>query len=301
MATKEEWQEAFELINDCEPTLAEYETALANGEISENLSSKQTSAQENSVQQKLNHLLETGSQAPAFCPNCKTDIVASGARKLCFTCEKKIPEIAPEGVETISHYYLRTKSQKAKKLLDPQWVQEVWDIWNIEEQGKLKLQQEQVKQEALSPAFCAVCGNSVVGFAGQNCPACGTSVPLVAAEGTLSVGEARTQGLVAQNTSSVSGQVINRVNIPVGYEQKSKITAGILGILLGGFGAHNFYLGNTQRAIIQLLMMIGGWILTIILIGAFISMAAGIWGLVEGIMILTGSINKDAKGIPLKD
>ena len=29
--------------------------------------------------------------------------------------------------------------------------------------------------------------------------------------------------------------------------------------------------------------------------------AAGIWGLVEGIMILSGSINTDANGIPLKD
>jgi len=29
--------------------------------------------------------------------------------------------------------------------------------------------------------------------------------------------------------------------------------------------------------------------------------AMAVWGLIEGIMILTGSINKDAKGIPLKD
>ena len=39
---------------------------------------------------------------------------------------------------------------------------------------------------------------------------------------------------------------------PAGYQQKSKIIAGILGIFLGGFGIHNFYLGRTTRAVIQL-------------------------------------------------
>ena len=34
---------------------------------------------------------------------------------------------------------------------------------------------------------------------------------------------------------------------------KSKTAAGILGILLGGFGAHHFYLGNTGRGIVYLL------------------------------------------------
>jgi len=29
--------------------------------------------------------------------------------------------------------------------------------------------------------------------------------------------------------------------------------------------------------------------------------AAGIWGLIEGIMILSGSINTDANGNPLRD
>lgn len=31
------------------------------------------------------------------------------------------------------------------------------------------------------------------------------------------------------------------------------------------------------------------------------SLAMEIWGLVEGIMILTGSIAEDGKGVPLKD
>lgn len=80
--------------------------------------------------------------------------------------------------------------------------------------------------------------------------------------------------------------------IPAG-EQKSKIAAGLLGIFLGGVGVHNFYLGYTGKAVAQLLIAV----LTCG-IGAAVT---SIWGLVEGIMILTGSIDKDAKGIPLKD
>ena len=75
--------------------------------------------------------------------------------------------------------------------------------------------------------------------------------------------------------------------------QKSKIAAGILGILLGALGVHNFYLGFTGKALAQLLISV----LTCG-VGAAVS---GVWGLIEGIMILTGSIDKDAKGIPLKD
>lgn len=82
------------------------------------------------------------------------------------------------------------------------------------------------------------------------------------------------------------------VPVPVG-EQKSKIAAGILGILLGGLGIHNFYLGYTGKAIAQLLI-------SVLSLG-FLSFVSCIWGLVEGILILTGSIAVDGKGIPLKD
>lgn len=74
---------------------------------------------------------------------------------------------------------------------------------------------------------------------------------------------------------------------------KSKVAAGILGIVLGSFGVHNFYLGYTGKAVAQLL---------ITLLSCFIlSPISAIWGLIEGIMILTGSIDKDSKGIKLVD
>ena len=38
-------------------------------------------------------------------------------------------------------------------------------------------------------------------------------------------------------------------------EKKSKIGAGLLGIFLGGFGVHNFYLGYKDKAIAQLFLL----------------------------------------------
>lgn len=80
-----------------------------------------------------------------------------------------------------------------------------------------------------------------------------------------------------------------------GYQQKSKLAAGLLGIFLGGFGIHNFYLGYTNKALTQLLISIIGGAITL----GIASFAMWIWGLIEGIQILTGSINVDARGIPL--
>ncbi|WP_427016472.1 TM2 domain-containing protein [Pseudarthrobacter sp. P1] len=78
-------------------------------------------------------------------------------------------------------------------------------------------------------------------------------------------------------------------------EQKSKIAAGLLGIFLGGLGIHNFYLGFTTKAVIQLLI-------SVLSVGT-LAIVSSIWGLIEGILILTGSENfrRDARGIPLRD
>lgn len=74
---------------------------------------------------------------------------------------------------------------------------------------------------------------------------------------------------------------------------KSKIAAGILGILLGCFGVHNFYLGYTGKAVGQLLITV---------LSCFIfSPISAIWGFIEGILILCGSIDKDADGHKLVD
>ena len=63
-----------------------------------------------------------------------------------------------------------------------------------------------------------------------------------------------------------------------------------MGILLGGLGIHRFYLGYVGIGIVQI-------VVTIVTFGV-----GSIWGLIEGILILTGNgITKDAKGRPLRD
>ena len=61
---------------------------------------------------------------------------------------------------------------------------------------------------------------------------------------------------------------------PQDVSQK-KLIAGLLGILLGGFGVHKFYLGMTTAGIIQLV------------IGVVTCGIGGIIGLIEGIIYLT--------------
>ena len=87
------------------------------------------------------------------------------------------------------------------------------------------------------------------------CQKCGTEIP---------------DGV--QNCPKCSGQMMNnnpQINQaqPYGYQNKSKMVAGLLGIFLGTFGA----------------------------------IVSCIWGIVEGVLILCGSINVDAKGMPLID
>ena len=71
--------------------------------------------------------------------------------------------------------------------------------------------------------------------------------------------------------------------------EKSRTTAGVLALVAGGFGAHRFYLGFVNIAVAQLLVTlatcgIGAW-----------------WGVVEGVMILLGHIDRDARGRKLRD
>jgi hypothetical protein len=55
-------------------------------------------------------------------------------------------------------------------------------------------------------------------------------------------------------------------------------------------------LGYTGIAVAQLVLGLAG-----IVTCGITTAAAAIWGLVEGIMILTGSINRDAQGQPLTE
>ncbi|MCM1540092.1 MAG: NINE protein [Blautia sp.] len=84
-------------------------------------------------------------------------------------------------------------------------------------------------------------------------------------------------------------------------DAKSRQVAGLLGIFLGGFGIHNFYLGYTTKAVTQLACAIAGCLASCIGIGVLVVLAMIVWGIVEGIMILNGRIDTDGQGNPLRD
>ena len=82
----------------------------------------------------------------------------------------------------------------------------------------------------------------------------------------------------------------------VPWSTKSKLAAGLFGILLGSFGVHNFYLGYTGKGVAQLLI-------TVLSFG-LLSWVSAIWGLVEGILILASEVGTqwdlDATGRPMR-
>lgn len=76
---------------------------------------------------------------------------------------------------------------------------------------------------------------------------------------------------------------------------KSRVAAGVLGILLGSLGIHRFYLGYTGLGLTMLLISV----LSFGLLAGFVS----IWGIVEGVLYLTdktGGYSRDAQGRPLR-
>ena len=94
--------------------------------------------------------------------------------------------------------------------------------------------------------------------------------------------------------------VVPQYNVPpAGYNQKSRLAAGLLGILLGTLGVHNFYLGFTTRGVVQLLVSIIGGIFTC----GMATVAIAVWGFVEGVLLLAASPSRmyDGHGVILRD
>jgi TM2 domain-containing membrane protein YozV len=83
-------------------------------------------------------------------------------------------------------------------------------------------------------------------------------------------------------------------NYPEGYKIKKKYVAVILGFVLGALGIHNFYLGNNGKAIAQLLLATVG---CFIVVGPIIAV---VWAIVETVLILTESIDRDSQGYKIQ-
>lgn len=137
--------------------------------------------------------------------------------------------------------------------------------------------------------YCDKCG---VRVNGSTCDNCGNIIENYSDE--INENKSNTQN---NNYNSNSNQSYSNNYNNQNYNQnyvtkrpKSKIAAGILGILVGGLGIHRFYLGYVGIGILQI-------VVTILTCGA-----GSLWGFIEGILILCGStITTDADGVPLSD
>jgi TM2 domain-containing membrane protein YozV len=63
-------------------------------------------------------------------------------------------------------------------------------------------------------------------------------------------------------------------------------------LLLGGVGAHRFYLGRAGSAVLLLCLWMGGWLLAALLIGIPMIIAGGIWLLVD-LFILPSMVREE--------
>lgn len=129
--------------------------------------------------------------------------------------------------------------------------------------------------------YCRNCGNNM-DDKDSVCINCGTP----AGQGNSYCRNCGTAVSPGAAVCMTCGHALGNASV-VGTGAKSKMAAGLLGIFLGSWGIHNFYLGYTTKAIIQI-------ILTVCSCGI-----GGIWGFIEGILILCGNINTDANGNPL--
>ncbi len=110
---------------------------------------------------------------------------------------------------------------------------------------------------------------------------------------------------------------------PVPENQKDAFAAGLLALFLGCFGVHDFYLGYKGRGFVKLALIFWWLLLTLIFVilaacgiatswavlglsvvftvlGCITMSAAGIWALVDAILLLCGLKKTDARGNQLK-
>lgn len=109
----------------------------------------------------------------------------------------------------------------------------------------------------------------------MNCPSCSQAIPADSAFCPV-CGHAITPAVGAAPQSPTSSAA---------PAPKSRVTSGVLGILLGGLGIHKFYLSYTKEGLIMLLVAIVGGIIT----AGITAWVMGLIGLIEGIVYLTKS------------
>lgn len=128
--------------------------------------------------------------------------------------------------------------------------------------------------------FCRKCGKM---SNEKICPYCGED----------NCSDVKSNVYISDNNETDIFRLDNEYNYYTGQDilnTKSRFKAGILQLFLGSLGIGRFYLGYTGIGIMQICASI----LTCGLGGT-------IWGFIDGVLILNGNIQKDAKNIPLSD
>lgn len=110
------------------------------------------------------------------------------------------------------------------------------------------------------------------------CKSCGAEIP----------DDATKCSQCGNNPHDASKQEVRRVKPEYEFvHAKSRLLAGLLQIFLCFLGAGRFYLGYVTTAVLQIFVTF--------ITGGF----GAIWPIIDGVMILTGSVQTDAKGQPL--
>lgn len=94
-------------------------------------------------------------------------------------------------------------------------------------------------------------------------------------------------------TFDAKGNAAANVNLVGAYLAKPeavkyRYVAAVLGLILGAVGAHRLYLGYYWIALFQMAVTLAT--------GGF----GVLWGFIEGVLLLSGRMDEDAKGRPLK-
>ena len=139
--------------------------------------------------------------------------------------------------------------------------------------------------------FCKNCGNTL-NSDDKVCGKCGAVVATTnPSDSCPSCGATTRPGNAFCTNCGASADFTPITTNPVTAERstRSRLAAGLLGIFLGAYGVHNFYLGKHGVGVAQILVTL------------FTCGIGSIWGFVEGIVILCSKEPKDAEGKILCD
>ncbi|MEQ8769461.1 MAG: TM2 domain-containing protein [Phycisphaerales bacterium] len=73
----------------------------------------------------------------------------------------------------------------------------------------------------------------------------------------------------------------------------TRVTYMALAFFLGAFGVHNFVAGHKKKGFIQLGLGAGGFVLSVVLIGIPMILAAAVWALIDMF-----TVTEDGNGVP---